>query len=79
MEFVEDWLVSHGWQPANGFNPAATPPAPTTNGSGGVPVCPTHGKPMKLSQYDEGYFCPQKVAADDGTRDNKIATGGTGP
>ena len=44
--------------------------APTTrggNGNAGAPLCPTHGTPMKRSQHGSGWYCPQKVADDDGT------------
>lgn len=36
------------------------------NGASGAPVCPTHGKPMKKSKFG-GWYCPVKVADDDGT------------
>lgn len=68
-----DGAISHlekiGSQPT--AHDAATA-APATNGHAQAafdsiaPTCPTHGKAMKQSQHG-GWFCPVKVAADDGT------------
>lgn len=33
--------------------------------NGEPPLCPTHGKPMKASQYG-GWYCPVKIAEDGG-------------
>jgi hypothetical protein len=35
--------------------------------NGNAPTCPTHGKPMQPSKHGGGWFCPVKVADDDGT------------
>ena len=52
---VLDWLNAKGYKP-------------TTNGAkiNGAPQCPTHNRPMQPSKHG-GYFCPVKVADDDGT------------
>jgi hypothetical protein len=36
-------------------------------GNESAPLCPTHNKPMKPSKYGDGWYCPVKVADDDGT------------
>jgi hypothetical protein len=48
----------------SGYGPMATSVATPENPS--APLCPIHKKPMKQSQYG-GWFCPQKVADDDGS------------
>ena len=35
--------------------------------NGNAPLCPTHGTPMKRSKRGSGWYCPEKVAEDDGT------------
>jgi hypothetical protein len=32
-----------------------------------APLCPTHNKPMKRSKFGNGWYCPVKIADDDGT------------
>jgi hypothetical protein len=66
---IEAWLQKHKWQPATRKPQAAQAAA---NGSaapanGAIPLCPTHNSPMKPSKHGTGYFCPVKVADDDGT------------
>ena len=42
--------------------------AQQAGGNGGeAPLCPTHGKPMLPSKHGEGFYCPVKIAEDDGT------------
>lgn len=56
------WLSEHGATPA-----AAThgrPAAAATDAA--APCCPAHGRPMKPGRSG-GWFCPVKVAEDDGT------------
>lgn len=66
MEFIEDWLLNHNWQPAtNAYKPGAASPAPTANGSGGVAgqTCPHHGNQLKQSKHnDNQWYCPKMVA-----------------
>lgn len=53
---------------AAGVRPASESVA-NGNGNGAdgeVPLCPTHKMPMKRSQHG-GWYCPVKVADDDGT------------
>lgn len=45
---------------------AAARATPNGNGASAAPMCPTHQTPMKPSQHG-GFFCPTKVADDDGT------------
>jgi len=64
------------WLTVKNFTP---PPARSYNGNGNAqaasagdgdesaPMCPTHHKAMKRSQRGTGFFCPVKVADDDGT------------
>lgn len=59
--FQERGIAPAGAPRGSGSTPGATP-APA---SGNAPVCPTHGVPMKPSKH-KGFFCPQKVAEDDG-------------
>jgi hypothetical protein len=71
MKTLEEWLIKHDWEPANGYKPAAAPPAPATNGNAprdSVPTCPTHQVPMKPSKHKENqFYCTKVVADDDGT------------
>lgn len=56
---------------ALGATPAPSGPGPFAAGAGarlpapGAPSCPAHGTPMR--QGRRGWFCPAKVADDDGT------------
>jgi hypothetical protein len=60
IDAVIDHLEKMGATFSGGSGSAPTPPAPA-----GAPTCPTHGKPMKQSQHG-GWFCPHKIADDDG-------------
>ena len=58
-------LLDHGVKPASRFNGTSA----NGNGqqvNGNAPLCSTHGKPMRQSQHG-GWFCPVKIADDDGT------------
>ena len=50
-----DWLQKAGASPT------------TRGGNGNAPLCPAHGSPMKRSKLGSGWFCPKKIAEDDGT------------
>lgn len=64
---AEDWLTKKGYKPYVPFK-ANNASAPQAGGDGGeAPLCPAHGKPMLPSQHGGGYYCPVKVAEDDGT------------
>ena len=57
---------------AAGCKPTSTRPPASASGNGNgngenAPLCPTHGKPMKKSQHGGGWYCPTKIAEDDGT------------
>lgn len=56
-----DWLEGQGATPASGQRGQAA----AASSSNAGPVCPTHGRPMKQGKRG-GYFCPVKVAEDDG-------------
>lgn len=56
-----DWLEGQGATPASG--PRGQGQAAPAASSG--PTCPTHGRPMKQGKKG-GWFCPAKVAEDDG-------------
>jgi len=58
-----DWLAEHGPAPAPTSAPAA---ATTAQVSAAAPTCPTHGSAMRAGK-NGGWFCPRKVAEDDGT------------
>ena len=64
---LEAWLTKHNWTPAKNSHTHA---ANSVNGNGApagaAPLCPTHQKPMKPGQKG-GFYCPQKIADDDGT------------
>ena len=62
---LETWLSEHNWTPAP-TRTAAAPAAQAQQGEGDAPLCPTHGKPMRQGKGG-GWFCPVKVADDDGT------------
>jgi len=52
----------------NGHEPPPEPQPPQeqpTPANGQAPLCPTHGTPMRESQYG-GWYCPVKVADDGG-------------
>ena len=57
------WLEAHGATPAAAGG--GRPPA-AASGSQAAPSCPTHGRTMKAGR-NGGWFCPVKVAEDDGT------------
>lgn len=60
---LESWLTSHNWTPAPTRQASQTATqAPATGAT--APICPTHG-PMK--QGKRGWYCPHKLADDDGT------------
>ena len=58
------YLAKKGYTPSGNGNGHHGNGANGTNGS--APLCPTHGRPMKESKHG-GWFCPVKVADDDGT------------
>ena len=58
-----EWLLEHGCQPVgNGYRGNGQSKANNSE----APLCQTHGKPMKASKYG-GWYCPVKIADDDGT------------
>ena len=59
-----EWLEGQGFSPSYRRHNGK---ASTSSGDNGkAPVCPTHGKPMQASKYG-GWYCPVKIADDDGT------------
>ena len=67
-----DWLTAQGFTPTGRCQ---APPAPVANGNSApaangngeaAPICPSHNKPMKPSRFG-GWYCPVKVADDDGS------------
>lgn len=56
------WLETHGATPATGSSSGRA----ETSTSGPAPVCPTHGRPMKVGRRG-GWFCTAKLVDDDGT------------
>lgn len=56
---LEEWLMSHNYTPAENSHRSSA-------ANGTAPNCPTHNKPMKASKAG-GWYCPVKVAEDDGT------------
>lgn len=52
------WLEAHGAAPAGASRPSGVAEA-------AAPTCPTHGRPMRQGKRG-GWFCPVKVADDDG-------------
>jgi len=54
------------WLTAQGFTAGPVRTSHTGNGNSNAPTCPTHHTPMKASQHG-GWYCPVKVADDDGT------------
>ena len=62
VEYLDRWLSDHAWS----TRPAAAGGVPAGgNSAQGAPTCPSHGKPMK--QGKRGWYCPVKIADDDGT------------
>jgi len=59
------WLVGKGYQPT-GRRGGGNNQASNGNQSE-APLCPTHGKPMLPSKHGSGWYCPVKIADDDGT------------
>jgi len=57
-----EWLLEHDCTPHNGYQAKGNG---KPSGNGNAPLCPTHGQPMKQSQYG-GWYCPVKVADDGG-------------
>jgi len=59
------------WLADNKFAPTSTRNANGRNNAnssdGAAPICPTHNKPMLASKHGSGWYCPVKVADDDGT------------
>jgi hypothetical protein len=65
---LEDHLLKDGWTPArNGYGRSTAPAGDAPAANGAAPLCPTHKTPMKPSKHGKGFYCPQKVADDDGT------------
>jgi len=66
---AEEWLTKKGYTPYVPFKTGnANAGGQQAGGNGGeAPLCPTHGKPMLPSKHGEGYYCPVKIAEDDGT------------
>ena len=55
------------WLSAQGFNPTTNGYKPRTSRNGNsAPMCPTHSTPMKQSKHGSGWYCPTKIADDDG-------------
>lgn len=54
-----------GWLEQNGYRPTTNGARTGANGNGAAPTCPTHNQVMKSSKHG-GWFCPIKVADDDG-------------
>jgi len=62
------WLEQHGATPA-GSSTSSTSSTSSGNGQAGAenaPTCPTHKRPMKAGRKG-GWYCPAKIAEDDGT------------
>lgn len=59
-----DWLEGQGATPASGPRGHGQAAAAGSISNAG-PDCPTHGRPMKQGKKG-GWFCPAKVAEDDG-------------
>jgi len=59
-----DWLEVQGATPATGPRGQGQAAAAGSSSSAG-PTCPTHGRAMKQGKRG-GWFCPVKVADDDG-------------
>lgn len=50
-----------------GAKPNGYQSAKPSGGDENAPMCPTHGTKMLPSQHGSGWYCPKKVADDDGT------------
>ena len=68
VAFLAEWLGKQGYTPTPA-RPATGAPSTAGQGNGqaqgGAPTCPTHGQAMK--QGRRGWYCPVKIADDDGT------------
>jgi len=62
---LESWLTAHNWTPAPTRQASQGNRESHAGGSSDAPTCPTHNRPMKQGQ--RGWFCPEKIAPDDGT------------
>lgn len=63
------WLQDNGFAPSrtNGYSRQPAANGTTGPAAGQAPTCPVHGTEMKVSKHGSGFFCPTKVADDDGT------------
>ena len=67
-----EWLTTQGFTPNGRYQAPSAQVGngngvPAANGNGQTaPICPTHNKPMKPSKFG-GWYCPVKIADDDGT------------
>ena len=59
-------MADAGIAPASG-NGHCKAQTVSTPAQGEAPLCPAHGTPMKPSQHGAGWYCPSKIAEDDGT------------
>jgi len=66
---AEAWLLKKKYAPYVPYqNNRANASDQQTGGNGEeAPLCPTHNKPMKPSKHGKGFYCPVKIADDDGT------------
>jgi len=65
-------MAKAGCKPAEHYRsaaqaPGAGAPAQGTAPAIQAPICPTHNKPMKRNSHNNGWFCPVKIAENDGT------------
>jgi len=61
------WLASKGFQPT-GRRSGSSGNSQANNGNQSeAPLCPTHSKSMLPSKHGSGWYCPVKIADDDGT------------
>lgn len=66
LDAVLAWLDAMGETPtAVSATEASVRTSATVTDGQAVPVCPNHNKPMRQGKY--GWFCPTKIADDDGT------------
>jgi hypothetical protein len=63
------WLIGKGYQPTGRRSGGNNGNAQADNGNQGeAPLCPTHNKAMRASKHRDGeWYCPVKIAEDDGT------------
>jgi len=61
------WLVEQGFTPTPQRYSNSGKSNQASGNSSEAPLCPAHGKPMLASKKGEGYYCPVKIADDDGT------------